>query len=67
MAARFGDIDGLPVKPEIDMTVALDPSTRNGGEAAARRRTASVLGLAHYLPAEVVSNGPIAERVGSRP
>jgi 3-oxoacyl-[acyl-carrier-protein] synthase-3 len=27
-------------------------------------RTASVLGLGHYLPAEVVSNEPIAERIG---
>jgi 3-oxoacyl-[acyl-carrier-protein] synthase-3 len=27
-------------------------------------RTASVLGLGHYLPAEVVGNDPIAERIG---
>jgi 3-oxoacyl-[acyl-carrier-protein] synthase-3 len=27
-------------------------------------RTASVLGLGHYLPAEVVSNDPIARRIG---
>ena len=27
-------------------------------------RTATILGLGHYLPSEVVPNGPIAERVG---
>ncbi len=27
-------------------------------------RTASILGLGHYLPSEVVPNGPIAERIG---
>jgi 3-oxoacyl-[acyl-carrier-protein] synthase-3 len=34
----------------------------NGGTPA--QRTASVLGLGHYLPAEVVPNEPIAERIG---
>ena len=37
---------------------------RTGGEARAARRTASVLGLGHYLPDEVVSNDPIARRIG---
>src|SRR5215470_5650867 len=27
-------------------------------------RTATILGLGHYLPSEVVPNGPIAERIG---
>jgi 3-oxoacyl-[acyl-carrier-protein] synthase-3 len=35
---------------------------RNGG--APTPRTASVLGLGHYLPAEIVSNEPIAARIG---
>src|SRR4051795_7987446 len=34
------------------------------GRRPAPPRTASVLGLGHFLPAEVVPNGPIAERIG---
>jgi 3-oxoacyl-[acyl-carrier-protein] synthase III len=34
------------------------------GRAAAPPRTASILGLGHYLPAEVVPNEPIAARIG---
>src|SRR5436190_12003022 len=35
--------------------------TQNG---STKQRTASVLGLGHYLPAEIVPNDPIAERIG---
>ena len=34
------------------------------GRRPAPPRTASILGLGHFLPAEVVPNGPIAERIG---
>jgi 3-oxoacyl-[acyl-carrier-protein] synthase III len=34
------------------------------GRRPAPPRSASVLGLGHFLPAEVVPNGPIAERIG---
>ena len=34
------------------------------GRAAAPPRTASILGLGHHLPAEVVPNEPIAARIG---
>jgi 3-oxoacyl-[acyl-carrier-protein] synthase-3 len=36
---------------------------RQHGRIPAAPRTAAVLGLGHYLPAEVVSNEPIAERI----
>jgi 3-oxoacyl-[acyl-carrier-protein] synthase-3 len=43
----------------------LAPSPSNGeGTPAAPPRTAAVLGLGHYLPAEVVPNAPIARRLG---
>src|SRR5215210_1383986 len=38
-------------------------ATRNGADAAPPR-SASVLGLGHFVPAEVVPNGSIAERLG---
>src|SRR6185312_7037438 len=38
--------------------------TRHHDGQAAPARTASILGLAHYLPEEVVPNDPIAERIG---
>jgi 3-oxoacyl-[acyl-carrier-protein] synthase III len=41
----------------------LSRNNRNG-HPAAPPRTASILGLGHYLPAEVVPNEPIAERIG---
>jgi 3-oxoacyl-[acyl-carrier-protein] synthase-3 len=37
---------------------------RRNGHRIAPPRTTSVLGLGHHLPAEVVRNGPIAERIG---
>ncbi len=37
---------------------------RRSGRAAAPPRAAAVLGLGHHVPAEVVPNGPIAERLG---
>jgi 3-oxoacyl-[acyl-carrier-protein] synthase III len=46
------------------MNSALSPSARNGRDFASSQRTASVLGLGHYLPAEVVPNRPIADRIG---
>ncbi len=38
--------------------------TELGTEHEATLRSASVLGLGHYVPAEVVPNEPIAERIG---
>ena len=38
--------------------------TRDHRGRAAPARTASITGLGHYLPAEVVPNDPIAERIG---
>jgi 3-oxoacyl-[acyl-carrier-protein] synthase-3 len=46
-----------------DRAAARERDRRNG-HAPAPPRTASVLGLGHYLPAEVVPNEPIAERIG---
>jgi 3-oxoacyl-[acyl-carrier-protein] synthase-3 len=47
---------------------AATPLTSNGRDrrhgGASAPRTASVLGLGHYLPAEIVPNEPIAERIG---
>jgi len=39
-------------------------ATRNGAVKPAPARTASILGLGHHVPPEVVPNGPIAERIG---
>jgi 3-oxoacyl-[acyl-carrier-protein] synthase-3 len=48
------------------MTSLLDTTTarRDGDQTHAPPRTASILGLGHYLPSEVVPNRPIAERLG---
>jgi 3-oxoacyl-[acyl-carrier-protein] synthase-3 len=48
------------------MSSLLDTTSarRDGDQAHAPPRTASVLGLGHYLPAEVVPNQPIAQRLG---
>jgi 3-oxoacyl-[acyl-carrier-protein] synthase-3 len=43
---------------------AIATEARRLGPAPAPPRTASILGLGHYLPAEVVPNGPIAGRIG---
>jgi 3-Oxoacyl-[acyl-carrier-protein (ACP)] synthase III len=40
------------------------PLATKEGRAMAPPRTASVLGLGHYLPAEVLPNERIAERIG---
>jgi 3-oxoacyl-[acyl-carrier-protein] synthase-3 len=47
--------------PELHQ-IARD-AARNGRRAAPPR-TATILGLGHYLPSEVLPNGPIAERIG---
>src|ERR1700749_3984862 len=47
--------------PELQQ-VARDPA--RAGRRPAPPRTATILGLGHYLPSEVVPNGPIAERLG---
>jgi 3-oxoacyl-[acyl-carrier-protein] synthase III len=47
--------------PELHQ-IARD-AARNGRRPAPPR-TATILGLGHYLPSEVVPNGPIAERLG---
>src|ERR1700760_3200430 len=38
--------------------------TRDDRGRVAPARTASIIGLGHYLPEEVVPNGPIAEKIG---
>jgi 3-oxoacyl-[acyl-carrier-protein] synthase-3 len=38
--------------------------TRDHRDRAAPARTASITGLGHYLPEEIVPNDPIAERIG---
>src|SRR5919199_4262892 len=38
-------------------------AVRNGSRPAPPR-AASILGLGHFLPAEVLTNGPVAERLG---
>src|SRR5918997_6340472 len=43
-------------------TIARDAPRRGDGLAPAR--TARIVGLGHHVPAEVVPNGPIAERIG---
>jgi 3-oxoacyl-[acyl-carrier-protein] synthase-3 len=43
---------------------AVAREARRTGPAPAPPRTASILGLGQHLPAEVVPNGPIAERIG---
>lgn len=43
---------------------ALTYTTAQSGRSAAPPRTASVLGLGHYLPDEVVSNDEIGQRIG---
>ena len=48
--------------PEL-ATIARE-ATRNGAVKPAPARTASILGLGHHVPPEVVPNGPIAERIG---
>ncbi|HEX4672080.1 MAG TPA: beta-ketoacyl-ACP synthase 3 [Solirubrobacteraceae bacterium] len=45
------------------MAFPLTQTQHRDGQAATAR-TASVLGLGHYLPEEVVPNDPIAERIG---
>jgi 3-oxoacyl-[acyl-carrier-protein] synthase-3 len=53
------DIGRLTVKPETHMafpfTIARAAAERRNGHAVAPPPTASVLGLGHYLPAEVLS------------
>jgi 3-oxoacyl-[acyl-carrier-protein] synthase-3 len=46
-----------------DLAVLAREARRNGGVNTPTRK-ASVLGLGHYLPADVLPNGPIAERIG---
>jgi 3-oxoacyl-[acyl-carrier-protein] synthase III len=48
--------------PEL-ATIARE-ATRNGAVKPAPARTASIIGLGHHVPPEVVPNGPIAERIG---
>ena len=45
------------------MAFPLTQTQQHDGQAAPAR-TASILGLGHYLPEEVVPNDPIAERIG---
>lgn len=45
-----------------DLATIAREATRNGA-GPAPARTASVLGLGHHVPPEVVPNGPIAERI----
>jgi 3-oxoacyl-[acyl-carrier-protein] synthase-3 len=47
--------------PEL---AAVAREARHNGRAVAPPRTATILGLGHHLPPEVVPNGPIAERIG---
>jgi 3-oxoacyl-[acyl-carrier-protein] synthase-3 len=46
-----------------DLHVVAREAARNGARPAPPR-TASIVGLGHFLPAEVVPNGPVAERIG---
>jgi 3-oxoacyl-[acyl-carrier-protein] synthase-3 len=43
---------------------AVAREARHNGRAVAPPRTATILGLGHHLPPEVVPNGPIADRIG---
>ncbi len=47
--------------PEL---AAMARAERGNVQPIAPPRTASVLGLGHYLPEEIVPNGPIAARIG---
>jgi 3-oxoacyl-[acyl-carrier-protein] synthase-3 len=47
-----------------DLATIAREATRNGSGKRAPARTASILGLGHHVPPEVVPNGPIAERIG---
>src|SRR5262249_23505786 len=49
--------------PYVAMPFPLTQTRRHHGRAAPAR-TASILGLGHYLPEEVVPNEPIGERIG---
>ncbi len=46
-----------------DLRTIAREATRNG-DGLAPARTARIVGLGHHVPAEVVPNGPIAERIG---
>ena len=61
------DIGLIADKPHVVMnfvTAALPRQRQNGHRPPSPPRTASVLGLGHYLPSEVVDNEPIAQRIG---
>jgi 3-oxoacyl-[acyl-carrier-protein] synthase III len=47
-----------------DLRTIAREATRNGAPTPAPARTARIVGLGHHVPAEVVPNGPIAERIG---
>jgi 3-oxoacyl-[acyl-carrier-protein] synthase-3 len=47
-----------------DLRTIAREATRNGAPTPAPARTARITGLGHHVPAEVVPNGPIAERIG---
>jgi 3-oxoacyl-[acyl-carrier-protein] synthase-3 len=47
-----------------DLASIAREATRNGTGKQSPARTASILGLGHHVPPEVVPNGPIAERIG---
>src|ERR687892_330631 len=47
-----------------DLRTIAREALRDGAPTPAPARTARVLGLGHHVPAEVVPNGPIAERIG---
>jgi 3-oxoacyl-[acyl-carrier-protein] synthase-3 len=51
---------GGTLRPDLGATAG----EARTGPAPAPPRTASILGLGQHLPAEVVANGPIAERLG---
>src|SRR3982074_212440 len=68
-----GSVDNRPAadKPELAMSSLFNPNPqlapaagRDGSQASTPPRTASVLGLGHYLPTEVVPNESIAGRIG---
>jgi 3-oxoacyl-[acyl-carrier-protein] synthase-3 len=53
--------------PSATLPAELHQIARDAARNARRPappRTATILGLGHYLPSEVVPNGPIAERIG---
>jgi 3-oxoacyl-[acyl-carrier-protein] synthase-3 len=47
-----------------DLRTIARAATRDGAPAPSPARTARITGLGHHVPAEVVPNGPIAERIG---